>query len=63
LAAPRHEQLLLPALRDPRGNVRLSAARALAACELPEIQERVAELVDDPESSVREAVRTLRRAS
>ena len=63
LATPRHEQLLLPALRDPRGNVRLSAARALASCELPEIQERVAELVDDPESSVREAVRTLRRAS
>jgi HEAT repeat protein len=58
-----HEQLLLPALRDPRAGVRLKAARALAASSVPEVQQRLSELVDDPDASVREAARALRRAS
>jgi len=63
LATLGHEQLLLPALRDPRGSVRLAAARALADSAAPDVQERLGELVDDPDAAVRDAVRALRRAS
>lgn len=61
LAPQDYEQLLLPVLRDPRSAVRLAAARALASSPRADVQERVAELIDDPEVSVREAVRAVAR--
>jgi HEAT repeat protein len=63
LAVSDYEQLLLPVLRDPRSALRLAAARALAGSKLPEVRERVAELVDDPEMSVRELVRSVARSA
>jgi HEAT repeat protein len=57
LAAEGHEELLLPVLRDPRSAVRVAAARALSTSTRPGVQECVRELSEDPELSVREAVR------
>lgn len=59
LAAEDHEQLLLPMLRDPRANVRLATARALASSEQRETQRRLAALADDPDANVREAAQSV----
>jgi HEAT repeat protein len=57
LASEGYEQLLLPVLRDPRSPVRLAAARALSSSVDTEIRRQLDELVLDPESAVRDAVR------
>jgi HEAT repeat protein len=57
-----HELLLLPVLRDPNSRLRQLAAQALSGSDVPEVQEQLAELNDDPDPAVREAARVLRRA-
>ena len=57
LAAAGHERHLLPVLADPRANMRVAAARALAVSSDPEIRQRISRLLDDPDVAVREAVR------
>ena len=57
LAAAGYERHLLPVLADPRANMRVAAARALAVSSDPEIRQRISRLLDDPDVAVREAVR------
>lgn len=57
LAFDGHVDILLSALRDPAPHVRVAAIRGLAVLNRPELAEKVAELVKDPDSRVRETAR------
>jgi len=57
LKAPGFEKLVMPALRDPSPDVRVDAVRALAGNNDPEVRTRIAELLEDPVATVREAAR------
>ena len=57
LGAAGYERHLLPVLADPRPSMRVVAARALTISRDPEIRDRVSRLLDDPDTTVREAVR------
>ena len=63
LAAPGYERHLLPVIGDPRPGMRVAAARALASSGDPEIRQRISHLLEDPEVTVREAVREALLAS
>ena len=55
--APGFAKHVLPALRDPSHEVRIAAVQALAALDDAEVRARLTEVLTDPDSGVRDAVR------
>jgi HEAT repeat protein len=59
LHAAGFSSFVVPALRDPSPDVRISAIQVLAAVDDEGIRERISEMVSDPEMAVQETARRL----
>ena len=59
LHAPGFATLILPALRDPSPEVRISAIQVLAVVDEEDVRARISEMVSDPEAAVQETARRL----
>jgi HEAT repeat protein len=59
LHAPGFASLVLPALRDPAPDVRITAIQALAAIDDSDVRARISEMLADPEAAVQEAARRI----
>lgn len=57
LASNGFEERLLPSLRDPSPDVRIAVIQALAAVDDAPIRARIAEMLSDPDDSVRQIAR------